>query len=74
MSKLGFVIVNYNDYKMTLNLLRNIKDYKVLNKIVIVDNKSTDNSLKYLQKYENDKIHIIEAEENKGYANSVKWW
>ena len=45
-----------------------IKDYKCLDLIIVVDNKSTDDSLKHLKKYENNKIKIIEAEENKGYA------
>ena len=68
MTKLGMVIINYNDYKTTSFLLDSIKDYKCLDLIVVVDNKSTDDSLKHLKKYENNKIKIIEAEENKGYA------
>lgn len=68
MTKLGMVIINYNDYKTTSFLLDSIKDYKCLDLIVVVDNKSTDDSLKHLKKYENNKIKIIETEENKGYA------
>lgn len=68
MTKLGFVIVNYNDYPMTKRLLENIKDYKCLSKIVVVDNHSTDYSLVKLQKHENKKIKILEAKDNKGYA------
>ena len=68
MTKLGIVIVNYNDYKTTIELLNNIKDYKCLTSIVIVDNCSTDESVKHLKKYENKKICILEAKENKGYA------
>lgn len=68
MTKLGMVIINYNDYKTTSFLLDSIKDYKCLDLIVVVDNKSTDDSFKYLKKYENNKIKIIESEENKGYA------
>lgn len=71
MTKLGMVIVNYNDYKMTLNLLENIKDYKCLDKIVIVDNKSTDSSFKELKRFENKKVVVLEAEENKGYASGM---
>ena len=51
--KNGIVIVNYNDYKTTKRLIDNIRDYKVFDKIVIVDNKSSDNSLKELKKLEN---------------------
>ncbi len=69
MTKLGLVILNYNDYQMTIALLNNIKEYKCLDKIVIVDNKSTDESFKYLKKCESKKIVVLEAEENKGVAS-----
>lgn len=68
MTKLGMVIVNYNDCKTTGFLLDKIKDYKCLDLIVVVDNNSTDNSLEYLKKYESEKIEIIGSKENKGYA------
>ena len=45
MSKIGMVILNYNDYETTFDMINQIKDYKILNHIIIVDNHSTD--LKY---------------------------
>lgn len=57
--KIGMVIVNYNDFKMTSRLLNNIKDYKCLNKIVVVDNNSTDNSFEKLKEFESNRITII---------------
>ena len=71
MTKLGMVIVNYNDYKTTIELINNVRDYKCLNSIVIVDNCSTDNSYQELQKYKSKKIVILEADENKGYASGL---
>ena len=71
MTKLGMVIINYNDYRLTKRLLDNIKDYKVLNLIVIVDNASTDNSYDRLKREENKKIVVIKAKENKGYATGL---
>lgn len=68
MTKLGMVIINYNDYKTTSSLLDSIKDYKVLDLIVVVDNNSKDKSIEYLKKYENKKIKIIKSEQNRGYA------
>ena len=68
MTKLGMVIINYNDYKTTKILLNNVKDYDSLDSIVVVDNHSTDNSYKILKKLENKKIVVIQADENKGYA------
>ena len=68
MTKLGMVILNYNDYKTTSVLLENIKDYKCLDLIIVVDNNSTDQSVKYLKKYENKKIKVLESDKNGGYA------
>ena len=69
--KNGIVIVNYNDYKTTKRLIDNIKDYKIFDKIVIVDNKSSDNSLKELKKLENKRIVVIDSGENNGYSYAL---
>ena len=68
---IGMVIVNYNDYKTTKRLLDNVKDYKILKEIVVVDNKSTDNSLEELRKLKNKKITIIDSGNNKGYSYAL---
>ena len=65
------VIVNYNDNETTKRLLDNVKDYKVLKEIVVVDNKSTDNSLEELRKLKNKKITIIDSGNNKGYSYAL---
>ena len=57
--KIGMVIVNYNDFKMTSRLLNNIKDYKCLKEIVVVDNNSTDDSFDKLKEFESNRITII---------------
>lgn len=67
----GMVIVNYNDYKTTERLLDNVKDYKILQEIVVVDNKSTDDSLKNLKKLQSKKITIIDSGANKGYSYAL---
>ena len=68
MSKVGIVILNYNDKETTKKYLEKIKDFNVLNNIIVVDNQSTDNSYEELKKYSNDKIDIIKTDSNKGYA------
>lgn len=68
MSKVGMVILNYNDCETTKEYLNTIKNYKSLNKIVVVDNNSTDNSFEELKSFNNSKIEIIKTDENKGYA------
>ena len=69
--KLGMCIVNYNDYKTTKRLIDNIINYKCLDKIVVVDNKSTDNSLINLKKLESKKIKIIASNKNGGYSYAL---
>lgn len=67
--KLGIVILNYNDYKTTLDLINRIKYYDEIDNIVIVDNKSTNNSLEMLKKANDNTWHLIASSENKGYAS-----
>lgn len=57
--KLGMVIVNYNDFDMTSRLLKNVKDYKCLSQIVVVDNNSPDDSFEKLKEFESNRITII---------------
>lgn len=57
--KLGMVIVNYNDFDMTSRLINNVKDYKCLNEIIVVDNNSTDDSFEKLKEFESNRITII---------------
>ena len=71
MRKVGMIIVNYNDSETTIKLLNNVKDYNIIDKIVIVDNKSTDKSARILKKYKSDKITVLVNYENKGYASAI---
>lgn len=65
---IGIVILNYNDSKTTIELLNRIKNFNILNSIVVVDNNSTDDSYEKLLNYASDKIIVIKAENNKGYG------
>jgi GT2 family glycosyltransferase len=60
--------LNYNDADSTIAFILRVKGYSIVNKIVVVDNHSTDDSLKRLQTYESDKIHIVESDHNGGYG------
>lgn len=62
------IILNYNDYKTTSKLINHIKDYSEVDKIVVVDNRSTDDSFEILKKNRNKKVHVIQSGQNKGYA------
>ena len=65
------IILNYNDYMTTEKLVDSIKNYKCFEKIILVDNASTDNSFSLLEKKykEIEKIDVIKNQENKGYAS-----
>ncbi len=68
MSKVGIVILNYNDYETTYSMIKQIKNYKILDHIVIVDNNSTDLKYDKLKKLEKNNIKVVKTDENKGYA------
>lgn len=69
MRKIGYIIINYNDFKTTEKLINNIKDYKVIDEIVIVDNNSTDDSKNKLSKIKG--ITLIANKENYGFAKAI---
>ncbi len=67
------LIINYNDAETTKVLIDNVRDYEVLDGIVILDNKSSDDSYDELRKLETSKIKVIQSEANKGYAYAINF-
>lgn len=70
MNKQGICViyVNYNNYKQTIESSLKIQKMRLIKRIIIVDNHSTDDSYQYLKKIENEKISVILCEENKGFS------
>ena len=67
--KTGIIILNYNTADDTVKYVNKIKNYSVLDKIIVVDNLSSENNcMEKLNKLKNDKIHVIRAEKNGGYS------
>lgn len=62
------IILNYNDSRRALQLAEKCKDYSRIDKVIIVDNKSTDDSIDYLTKKMPSEIDLCIASENKGFA------
>ena len=69
--KVGFLIVNYNDFENTSRLINNIKNYKCIDKIIIIDNNSRNDEKEKLSTLKNNKIEIIYSIENKGYSSAI---
>lgn len=70
-NKLGIIILNYNTWNETVECVRSIQEYTSLPyTIYIVDNGSTDDSLKKLGKQYQNKEHItvMETGANRGYS------
>lgn len=66
--KTAIIILNYNDYDNTSSYINTIKEYNIIDKIIIVDNNSTDNKQEDLKKLQNEKIDVIFTNKNGGYA------
>ncbi|NRN85377.1 MAG: glycosyltransferase family 2 protein [Lactobacillus kefiranofaciens] len=64
------IILNYNSAQLVGNLVKNIQNFDSLKNVVIVDNKSTDNSYQFLKNRfaNNDKVVIISSHKNGGYG------
>ena len=70
MEKIAIIILNYNNFKETMKCVDCLLDLELKHHIIIVDNKSTNDSFSVLEekynKYEN--IDIIESDKNGGYS------
>lgn len=66
-----FLIVNCNDYKSTKHLVDNIKNYRCINKILIVDNNSKSSEKELLSGLEQNNIEVLYLEDNLGYSHAI---
>lgn len=65
----GIVILNYNSYELSCNLVTKVLGFKRLGKVVLIDNNSKDNFDEFVSKNNQDgKIHYIKSSQNSGYA------
>lgn len=72
-TKVGFIVLNYNDFNTTINLVDSLIKWDFPNeffRIVIVDNRSNDDSYKKLcEHYKLDlNVDVIQSEKNGGYS------
>lgn len=62
------VILNYNDADNTIKAIENLSTFKRIDKIIVVDNASTDNSYDRIAAYNKAKVLLLKAHRNKGYG------
>ena len=63
------IILNYNDADTTIAAIKRLKTCESLDKIIVVDNASSDDSYERLKAYESDEVVLIRAKENLGYGS-----
>lgn len=68
MIKLAALILNYNDYETTISCVNKIKNYTGFDVILIVDNKSSDDSFNQLKSITSSKVKLIKTDKNGGYG------
>ncbi|MCI9185206.1 MAG: glycosyltransferase family 2 protein [Lachnospiraceae bacterium] len=68
MMKINCVIVNYNDAETVEGLVGRIQNFSCLDRIIIVDNASTDDSWPRLRRLCGGKVEAVQAGKNGGYG------
>lgn len=68
MKLVACIILNYNDFETTIKLIHLIQNYTIFEKIIVVDNNSTDSSFGLLKEYETEKVVVISSQKNGGYG------
>jgi len=58
--KTGLVIIHYNDLESVTHLVKNVSNYKMIDRIVVVDNNSRKEIKSELKKLVTKKIKLIE--------------
>lgn len=66
--KCGYVILNYNTWKMTKKLALLVSNYKRIDYVIVIDNCSPDDSFEKLKEIQTEKIVVVKSDKNGGYS------
>ena len=66
--KTAIIILNYNSEDDTIRFVNEIKEFNVLDKIIVVDNLSPNGDFERLKVLESEKVDVIQSERNGGYS------
>jgi len=67
MDKVAVVILNYNGHSFLEQFLTKVREYSQPHKVVVIDNASTDESLKYLKIHHPD-LDVVVLDKNYGFS------
>lgn len=70
MPKVAAVIVNYNDSKRIVDLVKTLETYSILDKIIISDNNSSEEERKIIGQIENEVVKVIYNNANLGFSGA----
>ncbi|OYT32727.1 hypothetical protein B6U93_00750 [Candidatus Woesearchaeota archaeon ex4484_78] len=70
--KISAIMPVYNEEKTVKNVLKVLNKSKELNEVIVVNDGSTDNSLKEIKKIKSKKIKILNLKKNIGKSEAVK--
>lgn len=62
------IILNYNDAVTTIEQIKRVREFSCFEYIVVVDNCSTDDSVKQLSPYVKGKVLLVTSKKNGGYG------
>jgi glycosyltransferase involved in cell wall biosynthesis len=69
---LGVVIPCYNETETIIELLSKVRQQKCVNEIIIIDDASTDDSLKKIQRVKDSQIRVIQQSKNQGKGAALQ--
>lgn len=65
---ISIIVLNYNDSNTVIQFLKTFTTYRVINKIIVVDNCSTDNSWSNFENNPFQNVIYLKNENNNGYG------
>lgn len=71
--KITAILPIFNEEKTVAQVLSILIKSPLLDEIVVVDDASTDNSLKIIKQFQSDKVKIIHLDKNLGKSGAVKY-
>ena len=66
--KVGIIVLNYNSYNLSKEIVKKSIEMDIINKIVLIDNNSEDDFDQFVNELNNNKVLYIKNNENGGYA------